>query len=229
VAYHGDKLNGVDCRELIGLTKDIFAQLQDKLLAVTHADRCSLEVIIHTCNVHCDICLTLALISSKIWMKFQEPEPEDYHTLERALTNLDYLWKAANMSYTPKIHSILVHALDQMQRCQGIGDMLKDDVEHVHQMAAKIETRPGRMANKALQPFIHNSKIEAIQNCKVIKGKIESSQQSAKRVFKSRDPEKDSMMKSKKFKIERDQTRLKALEVIETKPHASLEPIKFFF
>jgi hypothetical protein len=44
-----------------------------------------------------------------------------------------------------------------------------------------------------------------------------------------RDPEKDSMMKSKKFKIERDQTRLKALEVIETKPHASLEPIKFFF
>jgi len=225
-AYHGGKLNGVDCRELIGITKDIFPQLQDKLLAVTHADRCSSEVIIHTCNVHRDICLTLDLISSKIRMKFQEPEDEDYRILERALSNLDYLWKAANMSYTPKIHSILVHVLDQMRKCQGIGDMLEDDVEHVHQMAAKIESRTGRMANKALQPFIH-SKIEAIQNCNVIKGQIESSQQSAKRVFKCRDPEKDSTIKNKKLKIERDQTRLKALEEIENKPHANLEPMKF--
>jgi hypothetical protein len=127
-AYHGGNLNGIDCCELIGLTKDISPQLQDKLLAVTHADRCSSEVIIHTCNVHRDICLTLDLISSKIWMKYREPEPEDYRTLERALTNLDYLWKAANMSYTSKIHSILVQALEQMQRCQGIGDMLEDDV-----------------------------------------------------------------------------------------------------
>jgi hypothetical protein len=91
VAYHGGKVNGIDCHELIGLTKDIFPQLQVKLLAVTHADRCCSEVIIHTCNVHRDICLTLDLISSKIRMKYHELEPEDCPTLERALTNLDYL------------------------------------------------------------------------------------------------------------------------------------------
>jgi hypothetical protein len=102
-----------------------------------------------------------------------------YHILERALANLDYLWKVANLSYTPKIHSILVHALDQMRRLQGISDMLEVDVEHIHQMAARIETHTSRMANKALQPFIH-SKIEAIQNCKEIKGKIETSQQCPK-------------------------------------------------
>jgi hypothetical protein len=55
-AYHGGKLNGVDCRELIGLTKEIFPLLQDQLLAVTHTDRCSAEVIIDTCTVHRDIC-----------------------------------------------------------------------------------------------------------------------------------------------------------------------------
>jgi hypothetical protein len=92
-AYHGGKLNGVDCRELISLTKEISPLLQDQRLAVNHTDRCSSEVIIDTCTVHRDICLTLDLISSKIRMKYQEPEAEDYSILERALTNLDYLWK----------------------------------------------------------------------------------------------------------------------------------------
>ncbi len=50
-----------------------------------------------------------------------------------------------------------------MKRCQGIGDILEDDVEHIHQMAVSIEMNTSRMPNKAQQPFIH-SKIEAIQN-----------------------------------------------------------------
>ena len=62
--------------------------------------------------------------------------------------------------------------------------MLEDDVEHIHQMAAKIETQTSRMTNKDLQPFIH-AKIEAIQNCQEFKGKIElSQQQNAKRALK---------------------------------------------
>jgi hypothetical protein len=69
-AYHGGKLNGVDCCQLISLTKVIGPLLQDQLLAVTHTDRCSSEVIIDTCTVHHDICLTLDLISSKIWVKY---------------------------------------------------------------------------------------------------------------------------------------------------------------
>jgi hypothetical protein len=60
----------------------------------------------------------------------------------------DYLWKVANLSYTPKIHSILVHELDEMKQLQGIGDMLEDDVEHIHQMAARIETQTSRSFQK---------------------------------------------------------------------------------
>ncbi len=153
-AHHGNKLNGADCHESISLTKEIFSLLQDQLLAVTHADRCSSEVIIDTCTVHCDISLTLDLISSTIQMNYQEPEAEDYCMLERAINNLDYWWKVANLSYTPKIHSILVHALEWMKRCQGIGDMLEDDVEHIHQMAEGIEVCTSRMPNKAQQSLL---------------------------------------------------------------------------
>jgi hypothetical protein len=28
-----------------------------------------------------------------------------------------------------------------MRECEGIGDMLEDDVEHIHQIAARIEAR----------------------------------------------------------------------------------------
>jgi hypothetical protein len=113
------------------------------------------------------------LISSKIQTRYQEPEEEDCHILERALTNLDYLWKVASLSYMPKIHSILVHALDQTRRLQGIGDMLEDDVQHIYQMAARIGPKSVEWLTR---PCSHSSTlmIEAIQNCKEIKGKMKS-------------------------------------------------------
>jgi transcriptional/translational regulatory protein YebC/TACO1 len=81
-------------------------------------------------------------------MKYGEPDEEDFNVLEKALQNLDFLWKRAGLSYTPKMHSVLVHALEQIRECQGIGDMLEDDVEHIHQIAAKIEVRTSRMKDK---------------------------------------------------------------------------------
>jgi hypothetical protein len=47
----------------------------------------------------------------------------------------------AGLSYTPKVPSVLVHALEQIRECQGIGDILKNDVEQIHQISAKIEVR----------------------------------------------------------------------------------------
>ncbi len=135
-AYHGGKLTGVDCRELIHLAKQIFPLFQAYLLATEHKDRCNNDVIIQTCQVHCVICDTLDLISSKIRLKYQVPEQHDFVTLEKALNNLDYLWKGAGLSYTPKVHIVLAHAMDQMKELQGIGDMLEDDVEHIHQIVA---------------------------------------------------------------------------------------------
>jgi hypothetical protein len=102
---------------------------QDFLLTVEHPDRCSAE------DIHSNICATLDKISSKVRMKYGEPNEEDFYVLEKALQNLDFLWKSAGLSYTPKVHSVLVHALEQIKECQGIGDMLEEDVEHIHQIA----------------------------------------------------------------------------------------------
>jgi len=123
--------------------------------------------------VHCGICITLDLISSKIRLKNQVPVQHDYLTLEVALNNFDYLWKIVGLSYTPKVYSALAHAMDQMKELQGIGDMLDDDVEHTHQIAARIESRTSQMKNKTQQAFVH-SKIEAIQNSQDIGGKLEA-------------------------------------------------------
>jgi hypothetical protein len=66
-----------------------------------------------------------------------------------------------------------------MKELQGIGGMLEDDVEPIHQIAAQIESRASRMKTKAQQAFVH-SKIEAIQNSKDITAKLEASQLQAK-------------------------------------------------
>jgi hypothetical protein len=226
-AYHGGKLNGVDCCELIRLTKEILPLFQAQLLDVSHPDRCSSDTIKQTCEVHNDLFSTLDLISLKIRLKYKEPKEEDYSILDRSLNNLDYLWKVANLSFTPKIHSILAHALEQMSRLQGIGDMLEDDVEHIHQMAARIETRTSRMNNKALQPFIH-SKVEAIQNSHATKKeKITELQHNAKRAFKKRNPVAVALEKNAKLKTEGDKMRIEMMQNLEKKPHSNLDPIKF--
>jgi hypothetical protein len=113
-----------------------------------------------------------------------------------------------------------------MRELQGIGDMLEDDVEHIHQIAARIESRTSRMKNKTQQAFVH-SKIEAIQNSQDIAAKLEASQLQAKRQYKKRNPELDSVLRNTKLKIERDNSRLDTLKTVESKPYSTLNPIKF--
>ncbi len=129
--YHGGKLNGVDCREVMSRAKTLFEQIETLLLSVSHDDRCSDAQVKHVCNVHRDIFVTLDTISSKIRMKHGEPKEDDFEIFNPSLLNLDYLWAQAGMSYTPKIHGVLSHAAG------GIGDLLEDELKHLHQMSKK--------------------------------------------------------------------------------------------
>ena len=108
-----------------------------------------------------------------------------------------------------------------MRHFKGIGDTLEDDVERIHQIAAKIEARVSRMKNKAQQAVVH-SKMEAIQNCILVKDKIEASQLLSKRVFKKRNIELCAQERGKKMKKERDDSRTETLHLLESKPHAKL-------
>jgi hypothetical protein len=68
-AYHGRKLNRVDCQGLICLAKPIFFQLETELLSVLHHNTCSDETIINDCQLHCDICAMLEVAAAKLRLK----------------------------------------------------------------------------------------------------------------------------------------------------------------
>jgi len=90
-AYHGGKLNGVDCHELIKLAKAIFERFKMCLLSVSHPNRCNDCTIEHACNLYRDICVTFDSLTSKLRMKNGEPQESDYIVAENNLVNLHYL------------------------------------------------------------------------------------------------------------------------------------------
>jgi hypothetical protein len=67
---------------------------------------------------------------------------------------------------------MLGHAVQQRSHSKVIGDMLEDDVECIHQIAAKIESRGvTRIKNKNNTQALACSKIKAVQNNHNLKGK----------------------------------------------------------
>jgi hypothetical protein len=64
-AYHGGKLNGVDYREFIQHSKPLYQKFETYLLSTSNANRCSNEVIIQTCSLYRNICVTLDSLASK--------------------------------------------------------------------------------------------------------------------------------------------------------------------
>jgi hypothetical protein len=99
-----------------------------------------------------------------------------------------------------------------MKRFNGIGDMLEDDVEHMHQIAAKIEAQVSRMKNKSGQAKVH-SKMEALQNIRQIREATEKSLILSKRVRKN---EVQATSKIAKAKEGQEMNRMETLERIAT-------------
>jgi hypothetical protein len=116
-------------------------------------------------------------------MRNGEPNEAHYAAAEKHLRTLFKLWSATNLNFTPKIHSNLVHALEQVRYFHGIGDTLEDDIEHMHQISAQIESRVSRMLNKDQQAFVH-SRMESIQSNVAVVTKIEDRNKDAKRKMK---------------------------------------------
>ncbi len=89
-------------------------------------------------------------------MKHGDPTADDFANLQRSLVNLDYVWEQAGMIYTPKIHGILSHAVEQMKRLGGVGDLLEDDLEPLHQTSKKNSDRTTKIKNKIQQAESHS-------------------------------------------------------------------------
>jgi hypothetical protein len=108
-AYHGGKLNGFNCHELIQLAKPIFSHFETQLLSITHADRCSDEKIINACNLHHDICTMLDYLASKLRLKCGKPTKDDYEVVQKCLCKIHELWVLVRLNFTPKMHCVSIH------------------------------------------------------------------------------------------------------------------------
>jgi hypothetical protein len=170
--YHGGKLN-------------LFFNNKTLLFSTSHPDRCSDNTIIDHCNILQDILVTLDLICSKLRIKHGELKPQDILLLRRARESLNYLWSEAGMSFTPKIHGVLAHAAEQAERLGGIGDLLEDDLEQLHQISKKITDRTSRIKNKAQQERSH-LQMEAKLNNREIIARTTESKAKTKRVQKTK-------------------------------------------
>jgi hypothetical protein len=84
-SYYGGKLNGVDCREVLGRASELFQPLLPIMLTIPNIDRAPAEIIESVTNLHRDICITLDLISSKMRMKHGAQRESDYDILSKVL------------------------------------------------------------------------------------------------------------------------------------------------
>jgi hypothetical protein len=85
VAYHGGKLNGVNC--LTG------AVTKKSLMLVTYTMIFS---------------VMLDFAASKLRLKNGEPGDKDYQVWEKCLEKLNDLWGLAQLNFTPKMQSICI-------------------------------------------------------------------------------------------------------------------------
>ncbi len=177
-------------------------------------DRCPYGEIMLTCELHGQICGVLDSLSSILRMKYSKPQQEDYKKAETALKNLDYLWSTAKLAKTPKLHSLLDHALKQAKEIGGFGDMLKDDVEMMHQIAGRFESRASKIKGHEKRAFSH-AKMEVIMNSKDVPNNIKKSQLKSKRPLRVDKKEE----KAKRVKAERDEARLNINKELQTQPY----------
>jgi hypothetical protein len=117
----------------------------------------------------------------------------------------------------PKLHSLLSHALKQMQKFGGIGDILEDDVEKMHQIAGRFEHRTARIKNPNKRALVH-AQMEARTHNKHVQHHAAESQKKAKRKFKNRNISKSKDHKTKRMKKERDEQRIATADALHLKP-----------
>jgi hypothetical protein len=177
-------------------SKEIFVQIYDHILSYNHDERCADDEAFQTCQLYSDIHGVLDVITSKIRLKFGDPCEEDFIILETALNKLRELWDAADLAQTPKVHSLLEHAVKQMSCFGGIGDILEDDIERYHQIACRFEHRTARI-NQPQKRAAVQSQMESTALNKEVNQHVAYSKQLSKRILKT-----ESNTFQKKLKIE---------------------------
>jgi hypothetical protein len=160
-AYHGGTFNGVHCRLLMADAEPIFEDIKAYLLSVDHETNIETEAeIIKNCDTMKHLLVELNTFFSILRMPFGTPKEEQFTMLEEALVQIKKLWNELGLSHTPKYHVLLRHALEQMRRIDGLGEMLEDHVEKSHQGMDKFHQRVATLRNYEMRAkcYSHHEK-----------------------------------------------------------------------
>jgi hypothetical protein len=115
---------------------------------------------------------------------------------------------------------VLTHAADQAERIGGIGDLLEDDLEQLHQIYKKITDRTGRIKNNAQHEAKSHSQMEAKLINREIIARTAEFKAKSKREFKRQ--RIDAFARGAQAKMERDMSKVETLASVKINPYARI-------
>jgi hypothetical protein len=149
-------------------------------LSHQHEDQCSNEYIKQVCTTYSHIFSSLDAITSLLRISSGEVTSDHIKLFKESLIALRVGWEAAHLIHTPKLHSLLMQAVPQVNFFGGIGDILEDDIEKMHQIATWTESRVSRLKT-ANGRALAEVKIEGLSHNNLVKMHVEESQNLSKR------------------------------------------------
>jgi hypothetical protein len=185
-AYHGGDMEGPSARRLMGDGEKIFPDIAEYIKTHIREQRNSQEdsavdlmplqiaedaEIDAVCKDHGILFVLLDAIFSLLNTPRGKVTDDVIEQLESRLNGILKEWHRLGLSFTPKFHVLLNHAIHQLRRMRGFHDMGEDCIERSHQYRMRHEARLMRLRNKGLkmdsqakfQGMKHIKSIQSIQ------------------------------------------------------------------
>jgi hypothetical protein len=106
-----------------------------------------------------------------------------------------------------------------VERLKGIGDLLEDDLEQLHQVSKKITDQTSRIKNKHQQARSHSQMEAKLNNAEII-SRTQHSLAASKRAYKRK--RVDAVERAVLAKMERDEQRRETISGVEEKLYSRM-------
>lgn len=182
--YHGGDMEGPSIRRVMQNGTKLFGEIETYLIEVIaeragDAERLSAasndptktiveltaEQVRTACQDHGRCALLLDSVFSKFNTKRGCVTPTLIANLRKELLVLMNEWERLGLSETPKLHILINHGPEQLERTGGFAHMAEDAIERFHQERTRDESRLMRLRNetmaKNVQAKIQNTKMMA--------------------------------------------------------------------
>ena len=149
--FHGGAMNGVCCRRFLDNLDVIFPKIkmlaEDRLGRNSNPKKIDSDVLHKVIDTFHHLFEVIDLVFSNMCILC--PTEIEINNTEKSIKKLEELWKQMDLSETPKIHLLFVHAMIQIRDFGGIADLVEDFVEKAHQAGKKLDHLVARMSSQS--------------------------------------------------------------------------------